>query len=70
MQEKKESYSLQNFNESIMKYHDELVNQKIWLIQLRLERHWEKLRLNITKLSESDIVLDILWLCSINSMID
>ena len=29
LQEKKEFYSLQNFNELIMKYHNELVNQKI-----------------------------------------
>ena len=26
LQEKKESYSLQNFNKLIIKYHDELVN--------------------------------------------
>ena len=53
-----------------MKYHDELVNQKTWLIHLKIDKHWEKLRLNVTKLSESDIVLDILWLRSINLMID
>jgi len=37
---------------------------------LRLERHWKKLRLNVTKQSESNIVLDISWLHMINSMID
>jgi len=37
---------------------------------LRLERHWEKLRLDVTKQSDSDIVLDISWLHMINSMID
>ena len=69
LQNKKESYFLQNFDELIIKYHDELVNQKIQLIYLRLERHWEKLCLNITKLSNSDIVLSISWLRSINSII-
>ena len=37
---------------------------------MRLERHWKKLRLNVTKQSESNIVLDISWLHMINSMID
>ena len=39
LQNKKESYFLQNFNESIMKYHDELIDQKIRFIYLRLEKH-------------------------------
>ena len=70
LQNKKESYFLQNFDELIMKYHNELVNQKIRLIHLRLKRHWKKLRLNITELSDSDIVLSISWFRSINSMIN
>jgi len=37
---------------------------------LRLERHWKKLCLDVTKQSNSDIVLDISWLHMINSMID
>jgi len=37
---------------------------------LRLERHWEKLCLDITTQSDSNIVLDISWLCIINSIID
>jgi len=37
---------------------------------LRLEWHWEKLRLNVTKQSNSDIVLDISWLRMINLMIN
>ena len=53
-----------------MKYNDEQVNQKIWLIQLRLDRHWEKLRLDIMKLLNSDIILNISWLKSTNSMIN
>ncbi len=70
MQKKKESYNLQNFNEILMKYNNELVNQKIWLIHLKLERHWKKLHLDVTKQSDSDIVLNISWLRMINSMID
>jgi len=69
-QKKKESYKLQNFNKTLMKYNNELINQETQLIYLRLERHWEKLRLNVTKQSDSDIVLDISWLHMINSMID
>jgi len=69
-QKKKESYKLQNFNETFMKYNNELIDQETQLIHLRLERHWEKLRLNVTKQSDSDIVLDISWLHMINSMID
>ncbi len=70
MQKKKESYNLQNFNETFMKYNNELIDQKIQLIHLRLEHHWEKLRLDVTKQSDSNIVLDISWLHMINSMID
>ncbi len=69
-QKKKESYNLQNFNETLMKYNNELINQETWLIHLRLERHWKKLHLNVTKQSDSDIVLDISWLHMINLMID
>ncbi len=69
-QKKKESYNLRNFNETLMKYNNELINQETWFIYLRLERHWKKLRLNVTKQSDSDIVLDISWLRMINSMID
>jgi len=69
-QKKKESYNLRNFNETLMKYNNKLIDQETRLIHLRLERHWEKLRLDVTKQSDSDIVLDISWLCMINSMID
>jgi len=69
-QKKKESYNLQNFDETLMKYNNELIDQETRLIHLRLERHWEKLRLDVTKQSDSDIVLDISWLRTINSMID
>jgi len=70
MQKKKESYKLQNFNETFMKYNNELIDQETRLIHLRLEQHWKKLRLNVTKQSDNDIVLDISWLRTINSMID
>ena len=70
LQKKKKSYSLKNFDESIMKYNEDLVNKETQLVHLRIEQHSEKLRLDITKLSESDIVLGISWLRSINSMID
>ena len=70
MQKKKESYNLWNFDETLMKYNNELIDQEIWLIHLRLEHHWKKLRLNFMKQSGSDIVLDISWLRMINSMID
>jgi len=70
MQKKKESYNLQNFNETFIKYNNKLIDQKTWLIHLRLERHWKKLRLNVMKQLNSDIVLDISWLYTINSMID
>ncbi len=70
MQKKKESYNLQNFDETLMKYNNKLIDQKIQFIHLRLERHWKKLCLNVMKQSDSDIVLDILWLHMINSMID
>ncbi len=69
-QKKKESYKLQNFNETLMKYNNELIDQETWLIHLKLERHWKKLRLNVMKQSDNDIVLDISWLRTINSMID
>ena len=69
-QKKKESYNLQNFNEILMKYNNELINQETKLIHLRLEQHWKKLRLDVMKQSDSDIVLDISWLHTINSMID
>ncbi len=69
-QKKKESYNLQNFNETLMKYNNELIYQETQFIYLRLERHWEKLRLDVMKQSDSDIVLDISWLYTINSMID
>jgi len=69
-QKKKESYNLWNFNETLMKYNNELIDQETQLIHLRLEWHWKKLRLNVTKQSDSDIVLNISWLCMINSMID
>ncbi len=70
LQKKKESYNLRNFDETLMKYNNELINQKTWLIHLRLERHWKKLRLDVMKQSDSNIVLDISWLRIINSMID
>ncbi len=70
MQKKKESYNLQNFNETLMKYNNKLIDQETRLIHLRLEHHWEKLRLDVTKQSGSDIVLDISWLRMINLMID
>ncbi len=69
-QKKKESYNLQNFNETFMKYNNELIDQETQLIHLRIEWHWEKLRLNVTKQSGSDIVLDISWLHMINLMIN
>jgi len=59
LQKKKESYNLQNFDETLMKYNNELINQETQLIHLRLEHHWEKLHLNVMKQSDSDIVLDI-----------
>ena len=67
---KKKSYSLRNFNDFFIKYNSELINQKIWFIYLRIERHWRKLSLDVTKQSGSDIVLRISWLRSINSMIN
>ncbi len=70
MQKKKESYNLQNFNETLIKYNNKLINQKTWLIHLRLEHHWKKLHLDVTKQSDSNIVLDISSLRMINSMID
>ncbi len=70
MQKKKESYNLQNFDETLMKYNNELINQETQLIHLRLERHWKKLCLDVMKQSDSNIVLDISWFCMINSMID
>ncbi len=69
-QKKKESYNLQNFNETFMKYNNELIDQETQLIHLRLERYWKKLRLNVMKQSDSDIILNISWLHTINSMID
>ena len=70
MQKKKESYNLQNFDETLIKYNNELIDQEIQLIHLRLEHYWKKLRLNVIKQSDSNIVLDISWLCMINSMIN
>ncbi len=70
LQKKKESYNLQNFNETFMKYNNELIDQETWFIHLKLEHHWKKLRLNVTKQSDSNIVLDISWLHMINLMID
>ena len=70
LQKKKESYNLQNFDETLMKYNNELIDQKTRLIHLKLERYWKKLRLNVTKQLDSDIVLNISWLRMINSMID
>ena len=70
LQKKEEFYNLWNFNEILMKYNNELIDQKTRLIHLRLECHWEKLHLDVTKQSDSDIVLDISWLRMINSMID
>jgi len=69
-QKKKESYNLQNFNETLMKYNNELIDQETQLIHLRLEWYWEKLRLDVMKQSDSDVVLDISWLHIINSMIN
>ena len=59
LQKKKESYSLKNFDESIMKYNEDLVNKKTQLVHLRIKQHSKKLRLDITKLPGSDIVLGI-----------
>ncbi len=70
LQKKEEFYNLWNFGEILMKYNNELIDQKTRLIHLRLECHWEKLHLDVTKQSDSDIVLDISWLRMINSMID
>ncbi len=70
MQKKKESYNLQNFNKIFMKYNNELINQETQLIHLKLEWHWKKLCLNVTKQSDSNIDLNISWLYMINSMID
>jgi len=42
-----------------MKYNNELIDQKIQLIHLRLECSWKKLRLDVMKQSDSNIVLDI-----------
>jgi len=39
LQKKKKSYNLQNFDETLMKYNNELINQKTQLIHLRLEHH-------------------------------
>ncbi len=69
-QKKKESYNLRNFDETLMKYNNKLIDQETWFIHLRLEQHWKKLCLNVTKQSGSNIVLDISWLHIINSMID
>ena len=49
LQKKKESYNLQNFNEILMKYNNELIDQKTQLIHLRLEHHWKKLHLDVMK---------------------
>jgi len=38
-QKKKESYKLQNFNETLMKYNDKLINQETQLIHLKLKQH-------------------------------
>ncbi len=70
LQKKKESYNLQNFNKTFMKYNNELIDQETWFIHLKLEHHWKKLRLNVMKQSDSNIVLDISWLHMINLMID
>ncbi len=70
MQKKKESYNLRNFNETLMRYNNELIDQETWLIHLRLKHHWKKLHLDVMKQSDSNIVLDISWLHMINSMIN
>ncbi len=53
-----------------MKYNIKLIDQETWFIHLKLEQHWEKLCLDVTKQSDSDVVLNISWLHMINSMID
>jgi len=70
MQKKKEFYNLRNFNETFMKYNNKLIDQKIQFIYLKLKHYWKKLHLNVTKQSDSNIVLDISWLHMINSMIN
>ncbi len=70
LQKKKESYNLQNFNGTLIKYNNELIDQETQLIHLKLKHHWKKLHLNVIKQSDSNIVLEISWLCMINSMID
>ncbi len=39
LQKKKESYNLQNFNETLMKYNNKLIDQETQLIHLRLKHH-------------------------------
>ncbi len=39
MQKKKESYNLQNFDETLIKYNNKLINQETQLIHLKLERY-------------------------------
>ncbi len=39
MQKKKESYNLQNFNETLMKYNNELIDQETQFIHLKLEHY-------------------------------
>ncbi len=53
-----------------MKYNNGLIDQETRPIHLRLGRHWEKLRLDVTEQPGSDIVLGIPWLRTANPMID
>ncbi len=39
MQKKKEFYNLQNFDEILMKYNNELIDQETQLIHLRFKHH-------------------------------
>lgn len=52
-------YRLLTFKNTPMIYNNRQVNRKTVQIKLQLGQHWEKLKSDIIKILESDIVLDI-----------
>ena len=70
LQKKKQSYSLNTFEETPMTYNNGQVTHHTCLVGFWLGHHWEKMKFNITETLRNNIILGIPWLRQWNPQID
>ena len=69
-QKKKDAYNLMTINGDSLKNNDEMIIEEIIFLTMTLQQHHEELTLNVVRMINHDVVLEMLWLKLHNLNID